>query len=61
MNVQMKLTRVICFVSDSRWLPESARWLLANGKAKSAQFYLSKCAKVNKRQSAKFKLEVRLM
>uniref|UniRef100_A0A3Q3WBZ5 Solute carrier family 22 member 6 n=1 Tax=Mola mola TaxID=94237 RepID=A0A3Q3WBZ5_MOLML len=39
------------------WLPESARWLLANGKAKRAQFYISKCAKVNKRQSAKFKLE----
>lgn len=59
----MKLSQcdLLCFEFDFRWLPESARWLLANGKAKRAQFYISKCAKVNKRQSAKFKLEVSLM
>ncbi|XP_040002544.1 solute carrier family 22 member 7-like [Xiphias gladius] len=33
-----------------RWLPESARWLISNGKLKSAHFYLSKCAKVNNRE-----------
>ncbi|KAM6956567.1 solute carrier family 22 member 7-like [Aplochiton taeniatus] len=33
------------------WIPESARWLLANGKAEKAQVYLEKCAKTNKRGS----------
>ncbi|XP_073329784.1 solute carrier family 22 member 7-like [Pagrus major] len=32
------------------WLPESARWLISNGKAESAHFYLTKCAKVNGRK-----------
>uniref|UniRef100_A0A3P8SZ90 Solute carrier family 22 member 6 n=1 Tax=Amphiprion percula TaxID=161767 RepID=A0A3P8SZ90_AMPPE len=42
------------------WVPESARWLLANGKVEQAQFYLNRCAKVNKRQklSSNFELEV---
>ncbi|XP_078138862.1 solute carrier family 22 member 6-B-like [Centroberyx gerrardi] len=31
------------------WLPESARWLLANGKADAAHLYLTKCAKMNNR------------
>lgn len=42
-----------------RWLPESARWLLAHGRVKEAQRYLDKCATVNKRpQTSKTKLEV---
>ncbi|XP_042249355.1 solute carrier family 22 member 7-like [Thunnus maccoyii] len=32
------------------WLPESARWLISNGKVNTAHFYLSKCAKVNGRE-----------
>ncbi|KAL3971719.1 carboxypeptidase N regulatory subunit [Sarotherodon galilaeus] len=32
------------------WIPESARWLLANGKVERAQFYLDKCANINRRQ-----------
>jgi C4-dicarboxylate-specific signal transduction histidine kinase len=32
-----------------RWLPESARWLLANGEKEKAHFYLEKCAKMNNR------------
>ncbi|XP_055358697.1 solute carrier family 22 member 7-like [Betta splendens] len=32
------------------WVPESARWLSANGKVERAQFYLDKCAKFNKRE-----------
>ncbi|XP_030604300.1 solute carrier family 22 member 7-like [Archocentrus centrarchus] len=32
------------------WVPESARWLLANGKVERAQFYLDKCAKFNKKE-----------
>ncbi|XP_061601671.1 solute carrier family 22 member 7-like [Cololabis saira] len=31
------------------WVPESARWLLVNGQVEQAQFYLEKCAKLNKR------------
>ncbi|XP_067440849.1 solute carrier family 22 member 7-like [Thunnus thynnus] len=30
-----------------RWMPESARWLIANGKLEQAQTYLKKCAKMN--------------
>uniref|UniRef100_A0A668ACR4 Solute carrier family 22 member 7b, tandem duplicate 3 n=1 Tax=Myripristis murdjan TaxID=586833 RepID=A0A668ACR4_9TELE len=30
-----------------RWMPESARWLIANGKLDQAQYYLQKCAKMN--------------
>lgn len=33
-----------------RLLPESARWLISNGKVESAHIYLSECAKVNGRE-----------
>ncbi|KAF7666239.1 hypothetical protein LDENG_00112760 [Lucifuga dentata] len=32
-----------------RWLPESARWLAANGKVEEAHYYIMKCAKMNNR------------
>lgn len=32
-----------------RWLPESARWLLAKGKADAAHHYIMKCAEMNNR------------
>ncbi|XP_024145066.2 solute carrier family 22 member 7 [Oryzias melastigma] len=35
-----------------RWLPESARWLIANGKAEAAQYYIMKCAKMNNRSKS---------
>ncbi|XP_074485909.1 solute carrier family 22 member 7a [Sebastes fasciatus] len=31
------------------WLPESARWLLANGRAEEAKKYLVQCAKMNQK------------
>ncbi|XP_059196808.1 solute carrier family 22 member 7-like [Centropristis striata] len=34
----------------SWWVPESARWLISNGKINRARFYLTKCAKVNGRE-----------
>lgn len=41
------------------WIPESARWLLANGKVEKAQFYLDRCSKFNKgkKLSPQVKLE----
>ncbi|XP_037530832.1 solute carrier family 22 member 7-like [Nematolebias whitei] len=32
------------------WLPESARWLISNGRVNRAHFYLNKCAKCNNRE-----------
>ncbi|XP_072320320.1 solute carrier family 22 member 7-like [Eucyclogobius newberryi] len=32
------------------WVPESARWLISNGKVKRAHYYLSMCAKVNRKE-----------
>ncbi|XP_071360654.1 solute carrier family 22 member 7-like isoform X2 [Trachinotus anak] len=32
-----------------RWLPESARWLMAHGKADAAHRYIMQCAKMNNR------------
>ncbi|KAM9314846.1 solute carrier family 22 member 7-like [Pholidichthys leucotaenia] len=32
-----------------RWLPESARWLVAKGKADDAYYYIKKCADMNNR------------
>ncbi|KAM3622649.1 uncharacterized protein V6R79_001620 [Siganus canaliculatus] len=31
-----------------RWVPDSARWLIANGKLEQAQMYLKKCAQMNR-------------
>ena len=33
--------------STIRWVPESARWLIANGKLAEAQTSLRLCAKIN--------------
>uniref|UniRef100_A0A672G5K8 Solute carrier family 22 member 7-like n=1 Tax=Salarias fasciatus TaxID=181472 RepID=A0A672G5K8_SALFA len=40
-----------------RWVPESARWLIANGKLEQAQMYLKKCAKMNRRDQSIHLLE----
>lgn len=39
------------------WLPESARWLLVNGKTKEARQFLLRCAKVNQRNQQSPKLD----
>ncbi|TWW59714.1 solute carrier family 22 member 7-like [Takifugu flavidus] len=31
-----------------RWMPESARWLIANGQLEKAQTYLKRCARMNR-------------
>lgn len=33
-------------------MPESARWLIANGKLEQAQMYLKKCANMNRREES---------
>ncbi|XP_051240520.1 solute carrier family 22 member 7-like isoform X2 [Dicentrarchus labrax] len=40
---------LILAVMAWRYLPESARWLLANGKADAAHHYIMKCAEMNNR------------
>ncbi|KAM9856825.1 solute carrier family 22 member 7-like [Aulostomus maculatus] len=40
-----------------RWMPESARWLIANGKLEQAQTYLQKCAKMNQREELNHRLK----
>uniref|UniRef100_A0A672R5S8 Solute carrier family 22 member 7-like n=1 Tax=Sinocyclocheilus grahami TaxID=75366 RepID=A0A672R5S8_SINGR len=32
------------------WVPESARWLIANGRAEKAHYYLHKCAVMNRKE-----------
>ncbi|XP_077379844.1 solute carrier family 22 member 7-like isoform X1 [Festucalex cinctus] len=32
-----------------RWLPESGRWLVANGKVDDAHYYINQCAEMNNR------------
>uniref|UniRef100_V9KP80 Solute carrier family 22 member 7 n=1 Tax=Callorhinchus milii TaxID=7868 RepID=V9KP80_CALMI len=40
----------ILFSALCWWIPESARWLLANGKTRLAQTYLTRCARMNRRK-----------
>ncbi|XP_041803923.1 solute carrier family 22 member 7-like [Chelmon rostratus] len=55
----MTVTAPLAFAVVSWWwIPESARWLLANGKVKRAQIYLDKCAKFNKRQKLSSRLKL---
>lgn len=51
-----------CLYFTIRWMPESARWLIANGKLEQAQMYLKKCAKMNQAEKVvdKLKTEVSL-
>uniref|UniRef100_A0A3Q2ZC58 Solute carrier family 22 member 6 n=1 Tax=Kryptolebias marmoratus TaxID=37003 RepID=A0A3Q2ZC58_KRYMA len=44
------ITPVLVAMISWWWVPESARWLISNGKVNSAHFYLSKCAKFNGRE-----------
>ncbi|XP_051802458.1 solute carrier family 22 member 7a [Acanthochromis polyacanthus] len=39
------------------WLPESARWLLVNGKTEEAKKYLVQCAKMNGRTGSAYRLD----
>ncbi|KAK5865503.1 hypothetical protein PBY51_019769 [Eleginops maclovinus] len=39
------------------WLPESARWLLVNGRAEEAKKYLDQCAKMNQKNGNTSRLD----
>ncbi|KAG5277968.1 hypothetical protein AALO_G00093390 [Alosa alosa] len=41
---------VVMGIISWRWVPESARWLIANGQLDEAHYYLNKCIKMNRRQ-----------
>ncbi|XP_070847024.1 solute carrier family 22 member 7-like [Chaetodon trifascialis] len=43
---------LILAIISWRWMPESARWLIANGKLMQAQMYLKKCAKMNRTEES---------
>lgn len=47
------------FSPRSRWVPESARWLIANGKVKRAHRHLLRCARMNGRKDFAVSPEVR--
>lgn len=42
-----------------RWVPESARWLIAKGKVKQAHTHLLRCARMNGRKDFAVSPEVR--
>ncbi|XP_048792656.1 solute carrier family 22 member 7 isoform X1 [Lagopus muta] len=48
------LLSIICLC---RWVPESARWLIANGKVKQAHKHLLRCARMNGRKDFTVSLE----
>uniref|UniRef100_A0A8C0A1P3 Solute carrier family 22 member 7 n=1 Tax=Anas zonorhyncha TaxID=75864 RepID=A0A8C0A1P3_9AVES len=43
----LRANRNDIFSPRSRWVPESARWLIANGKVKQAHKHLLRCARMN--------------
>lgn len=43
------------------WIPESARWLLANGKVEEAKKYLVQCAKMNGKYGYTSKLDTEIL
>ncbi|XP_030594381.1 solute carrier family 22 member 7a [Archocentrus centrarchus] len=43
------------------WLPESARWLLANGRVEDAKKYLVQCAKINGKNEYTSKLDTEVL
>ncbi|KAK7142473.1 hypothetical protein R3I94_011974 [Phoxinus phoxinus] len=49
LTVSISLPTIIAIITWW-WIPESARWLIANGKADKAYDYLHKCAVMNRKQ-----------
>uniref|UniRef100_A0A8C6U796 Solute carrier family 22 member 7a n=1 Tax=Neogobius melanostomus TaxID=47308 RepID=A0A8C6U796_9GOBI len=58
-QLSLAVTVPLLIATVAWWLPESARWLLVNGKPKEARRTLVRCAKINQRnqQSPKLDLE----
>ncbi|XP_048046249.1 solute carrier family 22 member 7 [Megalobrama amblycephala] len=51
LTVSISLPTIIAIITWW-WIPESARWLIANGKADKAYSYLHKCAVMNRKKEA---------
>ncbi|PWA30652.1 hypothetical protein CCH79_00009216 [Gambusia affinis] len=55
-TVPCAVTIICCW-----WLPESARWLLANGRIEEAKKYLVQCVKINKTDQRAAKLDTEVL
>ncbi|XP_027874417.1 solute carrier family 22 member 7a [Xiphophorus couchianus] len=55
-TVPCAVTIICCW-----WLPESARWLLANGRTEEAKKYLVQCAKMNRTDQRTTKLDIEVL
>ncbi|XP_061536655.1 solute carrier family 22 member 7-like [Phycodurus eques] len=44
-----------------RWLPESGRWLVANGKVDDAHYYINQCAEMNNRSKCMANITPRML
>ncbi|XP_061627701.1 solute carrier family 22 member 7-like isoform X2 [Phyllopteryx taeniolatus] len=44
-----------------RWLPESGRWLMANGKVDDAHYYINQCAEMNNRSKCMANITPRML
>lgn len=57
----MNILSYLSFLPLLRWLPESARWLLANGKVEKAKKFLAQCAKINRKSENVSKLDTEVL
>ncbi|XP_051579557.1 solute carrier family 22 member 7-like [Myxocyprinus asiaticus] len=56
LTVAISLPNIIAIITWW-WVPESARWLIANGKVDKAHYYLHKCAIMNRRKEVTLRLK----
>ncbi|XP_052000953.1 solute carrier family 22 member 7 [Xyrauchen texanus] len=56
LTVAISLPNIISIITWW-WVPESARWLIANGKVDKAHYYLHKCAIMNRREDVTLRIK----
>lgn len=57
----VNVSSYLSFLPLLRWVPESARWLLANGKVEKAKKFLLQCAKINQKSENVSKLDTEVL